>query len=83
MIKKKATDHAQLLVCCYSACYYLFHYHDMISTFVVIKVILLIGSLLSYQELTAKLVASQTKGKKDMVNKIEYTEEGNGKVAID
>ena len=55
----------------------------MFSTFVVVKLILLIGSLLSHQELTAKLVASQTKGKKDMVNKIEYTEEGNGKVVID
>ncbi|KAK3758640.1 hypothetical protein RRG08_019549 [Elysia crispata] len=34
------------------------------------------------KELTAKLVASQTKGKKDMVNKIEYTEEGNGKIVL-
>ncbi|GFS27244.1 type I inositol-1,4,5-trisphosphate 5-phosphatase [Elysia marginata] len=33
-------------------------------------------------ELTNKLVASQTKGKKDMVNKIEYTEEGNGKIVL-
>ncbi|GFN75433.1 type i inositol-1,4,5-trisphosphate 5-phosphatase [Plakobranchus ocellatus] len=32
------------------------------------------------KELTTKLVASQTKGKKDAVNKIEYTEEGNGKL---
>ncbi|XP_012942616.1 inositol polyphosphate-5-phosphatase A isoform X2 [Aplysia californica] len=34
------------------------------------------------KELTRKLVACQTKGKKDQVNKIEYTEEGNGKIVL-
>ena len=32
------------------------------------------------QELTAKSQSELTKGKKDQVNKIVYTEEGNGKV---
>ncbi|KAL5017078.1 hypothetical protein ScPMuIL_006667 [Solemya velum] len=34
------------------------------------------------QELTAKTVSHQTKGKKDQVSKIVYTEEGNGKVVL-
>ncbi|KAH9513353.1 Type I inositol 1,4,5-trisphosphate 5-phosphatase [Bulinus truncatus] len=34
------------------------------------------------QELTSKLVAQQFKGKKDQVNKIEYSEKGNGKVLL-
>ncbi|CAL1525928.1 unnamed protein product, partial [Lymnaea stagnalis] len=34
------------------------------------------------RELTGKLVARQSRGKKDQINKIEYTEEGNGKVVL-
>ena len=33
------------------------------------------------QALTPKAVAQQTLGKKDQVNKVVYTEEGNGKVS--
>ncbi|KAK0070526.1 type I inositol 1 4 5-trisphosphate 5-phosphatase-like isoform X1 [Biomphalaria pfeifferi] len=41
-----------------------------------------LDSNLLIQELTSKLVAKQFRGKKDQVNKIEYTEEGNGKVLL-
>ncbi|CAG5132364.1 unnamed protein product, partial [Candidula unifasciata] len=41
-----------------------------------------LDSNLLIQELTGKLVACQTTGKKGQVNKIEYTEEGNGKIVL-
>ncbi|BFY98222.1 hypothetical protein BsWGS_01261 [Bradybaena similaris] len=41
-----------------------------------------LDSNLLIQELTAKLIACQTTGKKGQVNKIEYTEEGNGKIVL-
>jgi hypothetical protein len=34
------------------------------------------------QELTAKAVPQQTRGKKDQIKKIVFTEEGNGKVSV-
>ncbi|XP_059159404.1 inositol polyphosphate-5-phosphatase A-like isoform X2 [Physella acuta] len=41
-----------------------------------------LDSNLLIQELTSKLTAHQFRGKKDNVNKIEYTEDGNGKVVL-